>query len=150
MGVHRPLSGHSLVEIEASMEDYLRHLNRKTKIFVAIVVLSNVAGNTLLSAGLRDVGKMASVGEYLQALLTPEAVSGVALVTLAMLSQMALMSWADLTYVLPVTAFAYVLTAVTGKVFLNEAVPVLHWIGVVLITAGVALVGRTPPGGTEW
>jgi drug/metabolite transporter (DMT)-like permease len=120
------------------------------RFLVAIVVLANVGGNTLLSAGLRDIGKMASAGEYLRALLTPNVAAGVALVGLAMFSQMALMSWADLTYVLPVTAFAYVLTAVTGKLFLNEAVPLLHWIGVVLITGGVALVGRTPPGGTEW
>jgi drug/metabolite transporter (DMT)-like permease len=150
MSVHRPLKGHGLAEIEASMEDYIRHLSRKTRIFVGIVVVANVAGNTLLSAGLRDIGKMASAGEYIQAVFTPEVGAGVALVALAMFSQMALMSWADLSYVLPVTAFAYVLTAVTGKLFLHEAVPLLHWVGVVLITGGVALVSRTPPGGTEW
>jgi drug/metabolite transporter (DMT)-like permease len=33
---------------------------------------------------------------------------------------MTLMSWADLSYILPITAVGYVLSAVAGKVFLDE------------------------------
>jgi uncharacterized membrane protein len=62
-----------------------------------------------------------------------------------MLSNMALLSWADLSYVLPVTAIGYVLVAFAGIVFLGERVSTARWAGIVLITVGVALVGRTPP-----
>jgi drug/metabolite transporter (DMT)-like permease len=58
---------------------------------------------------------------------------------------MALLSWADLSYVMPVTAIGYVLTAFAGRFFLGEPVSFLRWTGIVLITSGVYLVGRTAP-----
>jgi uncharacterized membrane protein len=60
-----------------------------------------------------------------------------------MLARMALLSWADLSYVLPVTSIGYVLTAVVGRIFLGEQVTPQRWLGTVLIMAGTALVGST-------
>jgi len=60
-----------------------------------------------------------------------------------MLSHMALLSWADLSYVLPVTSIGYALVALAGHVFLNEAVSLTRWAGIALIVGGVILVGRT-------
>jgi uncharacterized membrane protein len=57
---------------------------------------------------------------------------------------MALLSWADLSYVLPVTALGYVLTVLAGRVLLTEQVTGKRWAGTLLIVAGVFLVGRTP------
>ena len=56
---------------------------------------------------------------------------------------MALLSWADLSFVLPLTSLGYVLAAVLGRVFLNEAVTPGHWLGTLLIFAGTLLVGST-------
>jgi uncharacterized membrane protein len=56
---------------------------------------------------------------------------------------MALLSWADLSYVMPVTALSYVVTAFAARLLLNEYISLERWIGIVLITAGVTLVGRT-------
>jgi uncharacterized membrane protein len=53
------------------------------------------------------------------------------------------MSWADLSFVLPLTGVGYVLAAVLGKLFLAEEVTARHWIGTLLIFAGVAVVGTT-------
>jgi uncharacterized membrane protein len=53
-------------------------------------------------------------------------------------------TWADLTYVLPVTASAYVLTAILSKFFLHEQISVSRWIGIVLISFGVLFVSGTP------
>jgi drug/metabolite transporter (DMT)-like permease len=58
---------------------------------------------------------------------------------------MALLSWADLSYVLPVTSMAYVLVALVGRFVLHEAVSMAHWSGILLIMIGVALVGSTNP-----
>jgi drug/metabolite transporter (DMT)-like permease len=59
---------------------------------------------------------------------------------------MALLSWADLSYVLPVTSIGYVIVALIGRVFLNESISTTRWAGIVLIMAGVALVsGGTSP-----
>lgn len=104
----------------------------KTPVAVAVVVLTNVFGNFFLSLGLRQAG-----------VLSPWVGLGVLLLTTWMLSRLALLSWADLSYVLPVTSFGYVLTALLGRLFLGEQVSPLRWAGTLLIAAGVVLVSRT-------
>jgi drug/metabolite transporter (DMT)-like permease len=59
-------------------------------------------------------------------------------------SYLTALSWADLTYVLPATAFGYVVTAFLSRFFLHEAVSPWRWAGVLLITCGVGLVARGP------
>jgi drug/metabolite transporter (DMT)-like permease len=99
-----------------------------------VVILSNVLGNFFLSRGLR--GRHASLDGWV--------VLGVSLLILWMLSRMTLLSWADLSYVLPVTALGYVLTVFMGRVFLLEHVSWQRWAGALLIVGGVQLVERTP------
>ena len=119
----------------------------KTRIFVVIVVLANVLGNAFLGLGMRRFGQLLSVSplDYIRALFEPYVALGVLLLVVWMLSNMALLSWADLSYVLPVTAVGYVLVALAGMLFLGESISGERWGGIVLITVGVALVGSTPP-----
>ena len=42
---------------------------------------------------------------------------------------MTLLSWADLSYVLPVTSIGYVLTAFLGKYFFAEQITWQRWFG---------------------
>ena len=44
---------------------------------------------------------------------------------------------------MPVTAIGYVVTAFAARLLLGESVSLMRWAGIVLITAGVTLVGRT-------
>ena len=119
-------------------------LRLKTRILTVITVLANVAGNALLSRGLRHGGALGSnVLDYLGVLLNPWVAAGVCLLIVWLLSRMALLSWADLSYILPVTSIGYVLTAVMGRVFLGEQINAWRWAGTVLIMAGTALVGST-------
>jgi uncharacterized membrane protein len=74
------------------------------------------------------------------ALFQPWVALGVVLLIVWQMSRMALLSWADLSYVLPVTSVGYVVVALIGKVMLNEAITGRRWTGIVLIMAGVALV----------
>jgi drug/metabolite transporter (DMT)-like permease len=67
----------------------------------------------------------------------------VVLLILWMASRMALLSWADLSYVLPVTSVGYVLVALAGKILLHEQISTRRWAGIILIMAGVALVSGT-------
>jgi len=80
---------------------------------------------------------------YLRDMLNPFVAVGIALLILWLLTRMALLSWADLSFVLPVTAFGYFLAAVLGKVFLQEEVTASKWLGTCLIFVGIALVGST-------
>ena len=63
----------------------------------------------------------------------------------ALLARLALLSVADLSFILPVTAIGYVIAALLGHVFLHELVSPQRWLAVVLIFGGAALVSSTPP-----
>jgi drug/metabolite transporter (DMT)-like permease len=49
-------------------------------------------------------------------------------------------SWADLSFVLPLTAVSYIFAAVLARVFLKEDVTWLRWTGTVVIIVGIALI----------
>lgn len=122
------------------------NLTSKTRLFTVLTILTNVAGNSALTKGMQQIGDPGSTpAALIAALFHPWVALGVALLILWTLTHMALLSWADLSYVLPVTAFAYVLTELSGKFLLGEFISTQRWLGVGLITIGVILVGRTPP-----
>jgi drug/metabolite transporter (DMT)-like permease len=127
------------------MNDEAAPLQFKTRVFTVVVVLSNVLGNLFMTFGLRRLPRLVSASPvaYIEALFDPWVALGVALLIVWLLSHMTLLSWADLSYVLPVTSVGYVLNALMGHTFLNEQVTWTRWAGIALIMAGVALVGRT-------
>jgi drug/metabolite transporter (DMT)-like permease len=118
----------------------------KTQILVALVVVTNVLGNVFLSLGMHQVGRIVSFSpmEYLRALANPSAVVGIVILIVWMLSDLALLSRADLSFVLPVTASAYVLVALVGHFFLHDHISWQRWLGILLITGGVILAEETP------
>jgi drug/metabolite transporter (DMT)-like permease len=119
-------------------------LRLKTWFFTAVVVFSNVFGNFFLKRGMPP--RLVTPLDYVTALFQPWAALGVALLVLWLMSRMAMLSWADLSYVLPVTATGYVLVALVGHVLLHETISQRRWAGILLIMAGAALVGaRTAP-----
>jgi drug/metabolite transporter (DMT)-like permease len=121
-------------------------LGLKTAICTAIVVFSNAFGDFFMKRGLPDTSHLSTPLEYVTMLFQPWVTLGVVLLVVWQLSRMTLLSWADLSYVLPVTSIGYVLVALIGRVFLNESISATRWAGIVLIMAGVALVsGGTSP-----
>jgi drug/metabolite transporter (DMT)-like permease len=121
-------------------------LYNKTRLFALIVVLSNVLGNVFLTWGMRRVGDPGlSPLLYLKAIFNPGVLLGITLLIVWMLSRMTLLSWADLSYVLPVTSAGYILQAVAGKLFFGEQISGWRWTGTLLIVVGIALVGLTSP-----
>jgi len=119
----------------------------KTRIFTALVVISNVLGNFSLTWGMRQVGSVVSLSPwpYIAALFNPWVALGVSLLIVWLISQMTLLSWADLSYVLPVTSVGYVLAALAGRVFLHEEISLARWAGIALIMGGVIIVSKTAP-----
>jgi uncharacterized membrane protein len=87
--------------------------------------------------------------DFIRAMFHPLVALGIVLLILWLLTRMALFSWADLSFVVPVTAVGYILAAVLGHFFLGETVTVTNWIGTFLIFFGTAFVGATKPLTTE-
>src|SRR4051812_7207258 len=104
-------------------------LRFKTRLFAIIVILSSSLGNFFLTWGLKHWSGQLSYSpfDYIRAIFNPWVMLGVALLILWLLSRMALLSWADLSYVLPVTALGYVVAAVLGRLFLNEKISPERW-----------------------
>jgi transporter family protein len=119
---------------------------QKTRILVLLVIVANVLGNVSLSHGMHQVGRIVSASpfDYLKVFLNPWAVLGILVLTTWMLCDLALLSRADLSFVLPVTASAYVLVALAGHFWLHEHISWERWVGIVLITGGVVLAEETP------
>jgi drug/metabolite transporter (DMT)-like permease len=119
----------------------------KNHLFVSLAVVANTVGNFLLSVGMHDMQFNASASplEYLRIFANPWIDIGVLLLIVWFASQLSLLSWADLSYVIPVTSASYVLTAILGKLFLHEFISLARWSGIFVISVGVMLVMGTSP-----
>lgn len=127
----------------------------KTRVCLLIIIVANALGNVLLSYGMHQVGSIASyspltlVRSALRAAANPFVLAGVGFLIVFFVAHMIVLSWADLSYVLPMTSVGYILVTVLSWWWLGETVPPLRWLGTVVIIAGVSLVGRTPHRTTE-
>jgi drug/metabolite transporter (DMT)-like permease len=113
---------------------------------LTLFIALRAAGNLSLAWGTKHQGQTLSIHPlaYLQSMLDPFVASGIAMLILALFARLALLSLADLSFVLPVTAIGYVLAAILGKFVLHEQVTSARWLAAILIFAGAALVGSTP------
>lgn len=119
--------------------------NRTT---IAFIVISNSVGNLLLAMGTRRLPAFdpAALVPYLgAALLNGWILAGIVVLALSMYAQLSMFTWSDLSYVVPMTASGYILTAILGQVFLSEGVSFVRWAGIGLISFGVVLVAETGP-----
>ncbi len=131
----------------AGPTDPRSRLHFKTLVFAFIVVFSNAFGNTSLTWGLKHGAGTLTLSplSYIEAIFSPWVAVGIVLLIVWLLTRMALLSWADLSYVLPVTALGYVVSAIMGHFFLDEKITPARWAGVVLIFLGTGFVGIGHP-----
>ena len=121
-------------------------MNPRKYATIAAIVLCSSFGNALLSRGMRQIGNitLANWTSLFGAMLNPWVILGTLLLIGFMAAWMSALSWADLTYVLPASAFGYIVTALLARFALHETVSAKRWIGVLLITAGVGFVAGAP------
>jgi uncharacterized membrane protein len=117
----------------------------KTYFVLLLFLAFKAGGNSAMAVGMKQVPEKMSMDPalYLHAMMNPFVAMGIAALILSLLTRMALLSLADLSFVLPVTAVGYVIAVVIGRVFLHETVTTQRWLGTVLIFGGALLVGST-------
>jgi drug/metabolite transporter (DMT)-like permease len=127
----------------------------KTYIVVAIAALSAAIGESFLSYGMRRYGAI-SLAEpsHLRMLITsvvtnPFVFMGVFFLGLFFFLYLAALSWADLSFVLPLTALSYMFAALLAKYFLKEDVSWRRWVGTIVIVIGITLVALDAKPRTE-
>jgi len=118
----------------------------RTAFFVAVVVLSSTLGEIAMTRAMKIIGEVHS--------FSPRAILGVlgrafrrgwmwigfALMALSFFAMLALLSWEDVSFVIPATAASYAAGAFGAKFLLHETVNRTRWLGVLLVSIGVALV----------
>ena len=131
-----------------------RRLRIKTLVMVlAMVVCANV-GDLLLKRGMTQIGAVEltarAIAQTFRLTVTNATIWRAIFFLIGfMVSYMTVLSWADYSYVMPAGAIGYAALTFLAVVFLHESVSPRRWIGVVLICAGVLLVGQTKPRTTE-
>ena len=128
----------------------------KTAIVLIIAILAQTAGDVYLTKGMKTIAVADSgasarlldrVSQFFDVALavaqSPAVLIGTLLLIVFFALYSAALSWADLSFVLPATAFGYVLNVAAGYYFLNETVSPRRWIGAVIITLGVVFVSRS-------
>lgn len=116
--------------------------------FVGVVVLTNAFGNFYIARGMRQLPAVGTPLDLIAAIFTPWVALGIMLLITWLLSRMMFLSFADLSYMMPVTSLGYVLSAVLGHVYLNETITPQRWAGTVCIMIGMVLVGLGKPSTT--
>ncbi len=122
-----------------------QRVDLKVKLLTIFVVLTNVFGNVAMSWGMKHQTTELGLSPlpYIRLIFSPWVLFGTILLIFWLLSRMTLLGWADLSYVLPVTAIGYVFNALLGRFLFGEAISWQRWMGTAAIVAGIVLVGFT-------
>jgi uncharacterized membrane protein len=121
----------------------------KTPLFAFVVIFTNAFGNFFIARGMRQLPALHNPGDLIVAIFTPWVGLGIALLITWLLSRMMFLSFADLSYMLPLTSLGYVLSVLLGRFFLNEQITTERWAGTILIMIGTLLVGGGNPDTTH-
>lgn len=110
---------------------------------LALTLFLRPVGNLSLAWGMRHFSSVLTANPFLyaRAVVNPFVALGIGALVVGLLTRMALLSLADLSLVLPLTASGYILSTVLGKFLLREEVSSDRWIGTLLIFAGAVMVG---------
>jgi len=121
-------------------------LTARQYMILGLVALCAPLGDTCLSRGMTQLPavSLAHPLSLIAAVFTPWIGAGIALLIGFFASYLTALSWADLTFVLPATAFGNVIVALLSKFWLHEPISIERWAGIVLITVGVGFVAHGP------
>ena len=120
-----------------------------------MIVVFAPLGNVLLGKGMKTVGPathwaVADLWSVFVRICSSGYIwLGVASLMTFFVAYMLVLTWADYSYVQPASSFSYAVVATLGYFILGETVNPLRWTGIIIICAGVFVVGHTQPRTTE-
>ncbi|MFN2490204.1 MAG: EamA family transporter [Actinomycetota bacterium] len=106
-----------------------------------------VVGQLTLKSAMNRVGRigqqeMSAPGEtILRAVKEPRLWVGLALFGVSALFWLVVLSRVPLSVAYPFVGLSYIAIVASARLFLHEHVPLLRWIGVVVVALGIAIVG---------
>lgn len=115
-------------------------------LLLGVVVLAGTAGEVAVTRAMKQIGEVRHFHPWALLAVLGRALRvrwmwlGLSLLALAFFSLLALLSWENVSFVVPLTALSYVVGALMAKLFLGEEVDQIRWMGVLLVVVGVVLV----------
>jgi drug/metabolite transporter (DMT)-like permease len=115
-------------------------------LLVWIIVSATTAGNILQALGMRHHGEIrdfrpGALGRAASALMRSRyIVASVVAMAISFFAFMALISIAQLSFAVPVTAASYIFETILAKYLLKEYIGWKRWTGVLLVAGGVGLL----------
>lgn len=121
-------------------------LSIRQYLILGLVAVCAPLGDSCLARGMIAVPSVSVThpGALIAAVFTPWIAAGIGLLIGFFASYLTALSWADLTFVLPATAFGNVIVALLSRFWLHETISLERWAGIVLITLGVGFVAQGP------
>ena len=118
----------------------------KTALLLALLILSDSLSDVSLAKGMKQIGALPTL--HLRALLvlgSKMARNGAVLLGLlsmiaGFLTFLVVLSWADLSFIVPATSLHFVLATLGAKWILREHISRVRWFGTILVGLGVALL----------
>jgi ceramide glucosyltransferase len=117
----------------------------KTFLLLSSLIIFSSLGEILSSKGMKQVGSVsfnlrALLGTVWRMIRNPYLTAAVSAMALSFFSFISLLSYADLSFVLPLTSVTYVTNTLGARFFLKERVSRHRWLGTILVTGGVSIV----------
>jgi drug/metabolite transporter (DMT)-like permease len=121
-------------------------LTPRQYMILGLVAICAPLGDSCLARGMAAMPAitLAHPASLIAAVFTPWIALGIASLIGFFASYLTALSWADLTFVLPATALGNVVIALLARFWLQEAISLERWAGIVLITLGVGFVAQGP------
>jgi drug/metabolite transporter (DMT)-like permease len=110
------------------------------------IVTAGTGGELCVSRAMKSIGEVhdfrprALLRFALQALRLPWMWLGVALMALGFFSLLAILSFLEVSFVVPVSALSYAAGAFGARAFLGEQISRNRWIGIAVVCIGVTIV----------
>lgn len=115
-------------------------------VWVVVSVISGTFGDLLSAHGMAEHGEIQSfklhgLARIIRFIFTHKVVlAGIAANAVSFLSMLALLSVAPLSFAVPATAMSYIFKTILARPMLGEHVTPRRWMGVVLVSIGIALI----------
>ena len=113
---------------------------------IVLIIAAGTAGDLCIARAMRSVGEVTDFRPRALARVAGRVArigwmwGGFGLMAVAFFALLAVLSFENVSFVVPVTALSYVAGAIGGALFLGERVGVQRSVGVLLVCVGVTLV----------
>jgi len=118
----------------------------RTVILFFLIIASGTGGELCVSRAMRSMGEVHDFSPHsilnfvLRGLRLPWMWVGVAMMSVGFFSLLAILSFRDVSFVVPVSALSYAAGAFGARAFLGERISRNRWLGIAVVCVGGTVV----------